>query len=84
MSAEQIIEAAASIALDSVPAGGSQYTDAIVQIFKANQGKNFQGKDIKKVFAEAGVELPNASNILFDLMKKGILTRPQTGWYTLA
>jgi len=84
MDVTQIVNSSKAIAQDTVPAGGSEYTDAIAQIFKANQGKHFCGKDIKKLFADAGVELKNPSNILFGLMKQGVLARPKVGWYTLA
>ena len=84
MDVNTIIQQSKTIALDSVPAGGSEYTDAIVQIFKANPGKHFSGRDIKKLFADAGVEIKNPSNVLFALMKNGTLARPKLGWYTLA
>ena len=84
MDVNDIVRKSSTIALDTVPAGGSEYTDAIVQIFKANPGKHFCGKDIKKLFADAGVELKNPSNILFGLMKQEILARTKVGWYTLA
>ena len=84
MDTNDIVRKSNEIALDTVPAGGSEYTDAIVQIFKANPGKHFCGKDIKKLFADAGVELKNPSNILFGLMKQEILARTKVGWYTLA
>ncbi len=84
MNVNQIVEQSKEIAMSSLPAGGSEYTDAIVQIFKANQGKHFCGRDIKKLFADAGVELKNPSNILFGLMKQEVLARPKLGWYTLA
>lgn len=84
MDTNDIVRKASEIALDTVPAGGSEYTDAIVQIFKANPGKHFCGKDIKKLFADEGVELKNPSNILFGLMKQEILARTKVGWYTLA
>jgi len=84
MDVSQIVQKSKSVALDSPPAGGSEYTDAIVQIFKANPGKHFSGKEIKKLFADSGVELKNPSNVLFNLMKHGTLRREKTGWYTLA
>ncbi len=84
MDITQIVSDSRSIAQDTIPAGGSEYTDAIVQIFKANPGKHFCGKDIKKLFADSGVELKNPSNILFGLMKQEILSRSKIGWYTLA
>lgn len=79
-----IVQGSKAIAMDSVPAGGSEYTDAIVQIFTANPGKKFSGRDIKKLFADQDVEIKNPSNVLFQLMKQGKLTRPKTGWYELA
>lgn len=84
MDVNSIVEKSKAIALDSVPAGGSEHTDAIVQVFTANKGKHFSGKDIKKLFADAGVELKNPSNVLFNLMKQGVLERKKTGWYTAA
>ena len=84
MDVTQIVAQSKEIAMDTVPAGGSEYTDAIVQIFKANPGKHFCGRDIKKLFADAGVEIKNPSNILFGLMKQEVLARPKLGWYTLA
>lgn len=80
----RIVEQSKQIAMSTPPAGGSEYTEAIVQIFKANPGKHFSGKDIKKLFADSGVEIKNPSNVLFGLMKQGVLTRPKLGWYTLA
>ncbi len=84
MDVQAIVAKSKEIALDTVPAGGSEYTDAIVQIFKANPGKHFSGRDIKKLFADANVEIKNPSNVLFGLMKQEILARPKLGWYTLA
>ena len=73
-----IIEQSKSIAMDTVPPGGSEYTDAIYQIFEANPGKHFSGKDIKKLFADQDVEIANPSNILFQLMKQDKLARPKS------
>lgn len=84
MGIQEAVAKSREIALDTPPAGGSEHTDAIVQIFKANPGKHFCGRDIKKLFADAGVEIKNPSNVLFGLMKQGILARPKTGWYVLA
>ncbi len=80
----KIIEQSKDIAMDKAPAGGNEYTDAIYQIFQANPGKHFSGKDIKKLFAEAEVEIAHPSNILFQLMKQDKLVRPKSGWYKLA
>lgn len=84
MGIQEIVSQSSQIALETVPAGGSEYTDAIMQIFVANPGKHFCGKDIKKLFADAGIELKNPSNVLFALMRQGKLARPKPGWYTLA
>ena len=79
-----IIEQSKGIAMDTAPAGGNEYTDAIMQIFTGNPGKHFSGKEIKKLFADNGVEIANPSNVLFQLMKQGKLARPRTGYYILA
>ncbi len=84
MDTNKIVEQSRGIALDTVPAGGSEHTDVILQIFTANPDKHFSGKDIKALFLEAGVELANPSNILFQLMKQDKLVRPKSGWYKLA
>ena len=84
MDINAIVAQSKEIAMDTIPAGGSEYTDAIVQIFEANPGKHFSGRDIKKLFADQDVEIKNPSNVLFALMKQGKLARPKTGWYTLA
>jgi len=84
MDIKTIVQASKEIAMDSIPAGGSEYTDAIKAIFEANRGKKFSGRDIKKLFADQDVEIKNPSNVLFALMKQGFLSRPKTGWYELA
>ena len=84
MNIQTIVQASKEIAMDSIPAGGSEYTDAIKAIFEANRGKKFSGRDIKKLFADQDVEIKNPSNVLFALMKQGFLARPKTGWYELA
>lgn len=85
MDATQIVELSRGIAQDTIPVGGGgEHSDAIMQVFEANRGKFFCGKDIKKLFADAGVEIKNPSNILFALMKAGKLERPKIGWYTAA
>lgn len=84
MDIQSIVAKSKEIALDTVPSGGSEYTDAIFAIFKANPGQYFCGRDIKKLFADQGVEIKNPSNVLFGLKKQSLLDRPKLGWYVLA
>ena len=84
MDITKIVADAASIALDTVPAGGSEYTDAILGIFVSNPEQHFKGSQIKELFADQGVEIKNPSNVLFGLMKQGKLKRPKSSWYILA
>lgn len=83
MDINTILAKSKEIALDSPPSGGSEYTEAIYQIFQDNPGKVFSGKDIKKVFAAQNVAVDNASSVLYTLAKQEKLERVQTGWYRL-
>ena len=80
-----LLDASSQIASDTIPAGGSgEGTSIIMQIFEANPGKYFTGRDLKKLFKENEVEIKAVSNILHALHKQGKLDRPKTGVYTLA
>lgn len=85
MDIQSIIESSKAIGYDTIPVigGSSQYADAILTIFESNPSKHYSGSEIKKLFASEGVEIKNPSAILFQLHKKGKLTRPTTGWYIL-
>ena len=80
-----IIAKSKTLGVAQVPVGGSsEHADAVLQIFKANPDKHFSGKMIKEIFAAAGVELKNPSNILHKLAKAKSLVRAKAGWYKLA
>ncbi len=82
MDVQSIVQKAGTYALDNIPVGGgSEYGEAILQIFEGNRGKYYSGKMIKALFAEAGVELKTPSNTLAQLFKADKLARPKNGWY---
>ena len=84
MGIQDIVKNSQTLAMESVPSGGSTYSALVYQIFEANPGKIFSGKLLLDLFKSQGVDIPNIGNILFQAYKAGMIKRLKSGFYTLA